>query len=51
MKALILLPLALAYLLHRASLKTRGKGSWRADRILDAVKWGLTGASLVILFL
>ena len=51
MKALVLLPLALAYLLHRAALKTRGKGSWRPDRIMDAVKWGLVGASFVILFL
>lgn len=48
MKPLILLPLALAYLCHRAAKKTRGKGSWAADRALDAVKWILIGASLVI---
>ena len=51
MKSLILLPLLLAYLCHRAAKKTRGKGSWAADRVLDATKWGLVGASFVILFL
>jgi ACR3 family arsenite efflux pump ArsB len=51
MKLLLILPLALAYLCHRAALKARGKGSWAADRVLDAVKWGLIGASVVILFL
>lgn len=51
MKLIVILPLALAYLLHRAALKTRGRGSWRADRILDATKWGLIGASIVIIFL
>lgn len=48
---LIILPLLLAYLLHRVTLKTRGRGSWRTDRILDAVKWWLVGASFVILFI
>jgi len=51
MKLLILLPLLLAYLCHRAAKKIKGKGSWAPDRTLDAVKWGLVGASVVILFL
>lgn len=51
MKALVIIPLLLAYLFHRAAKKTRGRGSWRADRTLDAVSWGLVGASFVILFL
>jgi hypothetical protein len=51
MKLLIIIPVLLAFVFHRAAKKTRGRGSWAADRTLDAAKWSLIGASIVILFL
>lgn len=43
--------LALAYLFHRAALKTRGKGSWGPDRILFRMECYLQATALLIWFL
>ena len=40
--------LGLAYLLHRVTVKTRGKGSWRTDQWLTRLQGALAATALLI---
>lgn len=48
---LSILCLAVAYLCHRATLKTRGKGSWKADQALTRTQGALLATSLLLWFI
>ena len=40
--------LGLAYLLHRVTVKTRGKGSWLTDQWLTRLQGALAATALLI---